>query len=111
MFLQICPAFLLRELAEIDKQLDQKTQEKCCLCGFFVGLLKRGDGATTFAIANILLLALGKWGRTQMGSDGLNQILAGCYFSAVGAPLKTHDFNGMGDRILTGFHGIWFKSG
>ena len=43
MFLQICLAFLLRELAEIDKQLDQKTQEKCCLCGLFVGLLKRGD--------------------------------------------------------------------
>ena len=42
--------------------------------------------------------ALGKWGRTQMGSDGLNRIVTGFYFfSPVGvrlAPLKTHDFKG-----------------
>ena len=27
--------------------------------------------------------ALGKWGRTQMGSDGFNRILTGFYFSAL----------------------------
>ena len=51
-FLQICLAFLLRELAEIDKQLDQKTREKCCLCGLFVGLLKRGDDVAQAALAS-----------------------------------------------------------
>ena len=42
--------------------------------------------------------APGKWGRTQMGSDGLIRILTGLYFfSPVGVrlvPLKTHDFKG-----------------
>ena len=69
--------------------------------------------------------ALGKWGRTQMGSDGFDRILTGfCFFSPVGVhlvPLKRHDFKGFWpdftglypelNRILTGFHGIWLKSG
>ena len=42
--------------------------------------------------------APGKWGRTQMGSDGSNGILTRLYFfSLVGVrlvPLKTHDFKG-----------------
>ena len=50
--------------------------------------------------------ALGKWGRTQMGSDGFNRILTGFYFfSPAGVrlvPLKTRDFKGF-HRILTGF--------
>ena len=41
------------------------------------------------------LSAMGKWGRTQMGSDRFNQILTGFYFfDPVGvrlAPLKSHD--------------------
>ena len=54
-----------------------------------------------FEIAQIS--ALGKWGRTQMGSDGFNRILTG--FSRVGVrlvPRETHDFKGF-DRISTGF--------
>ena len=57
----------------------------------------------------IHLSAPGKWGRTQMGSDGFNRILAGLYFfSPVRVrlvPLKTHDFKGFRpdfNRILTG---------
>ena len=42
--------------------------------------------------------ALGKWGRTQMGSHGLSRILTGFYlFDPAGvrlAPLKTRDFKG-----------------
>ena len=42
--------------------------------------------------------ALGKWGWTQMGSDGFNRIVTGfCLFSTVRVrlvPLKTHDFKG-----------------
>ena len=49
--------------------------------------------------------APGKWGRTQMGSDGLNRILTGLYFfSPVGVrlvPLKTHHSRDF-DQILTG---------
>ena len=41
---------------------------------------------------------LGKWDRTQMGSDGCNQVLTGFYLSGPVrvrlVPLKTHDFKG-----------------
>ena len=54
----------------------------------------------------VILSALGKWGRTQMGSDGLNRILTGFYFfDPAGVrlvPLKTRDFKGS-HQILTGF--------
>ena len=53
--------------------------------------------------------APGKWGRTEMGSDGFNRILTGLYlFSPVGVrlvPLRTHDFKGFWldfNRILAG---------
>ena len=53
--------------------------------------------------------ALGKWGRTQMGSDGFNRILTGLYFFDTAGvrlvPLKTRDFKGFPpdfSRILTG---------
>ena len=53
--------------------------------------------------------ALGKWGRTQMGSDGFNRILSGFYLLDLArvrpVPSKTHDFKGFRpdfNRILTG---------
>ena len=53
--------------------------------------------------------ALGKWGRTQMGSDGFDRILTGfLLFGPVRvrlAPLKTHDIEGFlpdFNLILTG---------
>ena len=53
--------------------------------------------------------ALGKWGRTQMGSDGFNRILTGFYFfdpvEVHLVPLKAHDLKGFlpdFNRILTG---------
>ena len=62
--------------------------------------------------------ALGKWGRTHMGSDGFNRISTGFYlFSPVGVrlvPSKTHVFKGFRpdfNRILTRFHGVRLKSG
>ena len=54
-------------------------------------------------------LALGKWGRTQMGSDGFNRILTGFYLldsvEVRPVPFETHDFKGSRPdfiRILTG---------
>ena len=56
-----------------------------------------------------LISAPGKWGRTQMGSDGFNRILTGLYFfnpvRVRLVPLETHDFKGFWpdfNRILTG---------
>ena len=61
---------------------------------------------------------LGKWGRTQMGSDGFNRILTG--FCLLGAarvrpvPSETHDFKGFRpdiNRILTGLWPDFKESG
>ena len=53
--------------------------------------------------------APGKWGRTQMGSDGFNQVLTGFYLSdparVRAVPSETHEFKGFRpdfNRILTG---------
>ena len=53
-----------------------------------------------------------------MGSDGFNRVLTvfltGLYLldpaRVRAAPSETDDFKGF-DRILTGFHGMWLKSG
>ena len=54
--------------------------------------------------------APGTWGRTQMGSDGLNRVLTGfCLLDPVrvrAVPSETHDFKGFRpdfNQILTGF--------
>ena len=53
--------------------------------------------------------APGKWGRTQMGSDGFNRILTGFYLLDPArvrpVPSETHDFKGFRpdfDQILSG---------
>ena len=62
--LQICLACLLRELAEIGKQLDQKNTRKCGLCGLFVGLLKRGDDMIQGQIFSGMIKSMpSKWTR------------------------------------------------
>ena len=65
-------------------------------------------GTANRGLQNICLKsALGKWGRTQMGSDRFNRILLFFFFSTVGVglvPLKTHGFKGFRpdfNRILT----------
>ena len=62
-----------------------------------------------WGLKDTVLSALGKWGRTQMGSDGFNRILTGFYLLGParvrlvpsGPPkhMISEDF----DRILTGF--------
>ena len=48
--------------------------------------------------AEVVISAPGRWGRTQMGSDGFSRILTGLYFfSPVRVrlvPQKTHDSKG-----------------
>ena len=53
--------------------------------------------------------ALGKWGRMQTGSDGVNRVLTGFYLldpdRVRAVPSETHDFKGFRpdfNRILTG---------
>ena len=67
--------------------------------------------------AEILWSALGKWGRTQMGSDGFNRILTRLYLLGPArvrpVPSKTHDFKEFlpdFNRILTVFQGIWLRT-
>ena len=58
--------------------------------------------------------ALGKWGHTHMGSDGLNWILLFGPVRVRLVPLKTHDFKRFRpdfNRRFSGFQGIWLKSG
>ena len=69
--------------------------------------------------------ALGKRGRTQMGPDGFNRILTFRRCQGTGCTLRaseTHNFKGFRPdfnqifnrtltRTLTGFYGIWLKSG
>ena len=54
--------------------------------------------------------APGKWGRTQMGSDGFNRVLTGFYLldpaRVWAVPSERHDFKGFRpdfNRTLTGF--------
>ena len=60
---------------------------------------------TKAACIDLRTSALGKWGRTQMGSDGFNRIFTGFYLldpaGVRPVPSETHDFKGF-DRILTG---------
>ena len=67
-----------------------------------LGFCTRSPGSQDFS-------ALGKWGRTQMGSDGFNRILSGFYLLGAArvrpVPSETHDFKGFRpdfNRILTG---------
>ena len=74
-----------RPSAYLSNNSVQRALPMCCAKGIFAkGIL----GCS----------APGKWGRTQMGSEGFNRILTGLYFfKPVGVrlvPLKTHDFKG-----------------
>ena len=60
-FLQICLAFLLRELAEIDKQLDQQTQENAAFVGSLWVCLKGAIRFTQGRLHNPARISLLKW--------------------------------------------------
>ena len=62
-----------------------------------------------FQLRTPICSAPGKWGRTQMGSDGFNRVLTGFYLldpaRVRAVPSETHDFKGFRldfNRILTG---------
>ena len=57
----------------------------------------------SFFESNAVVSELGKWGRTQMGSDGFNRILTGFSRPGYGLDPLKHMVSRDLDRILAGF--------